>query len=168
MLTMLLLLTAPIADDRTPKTNPLVEALAACLAIREDARRLACTDDAAAKLVAAEHAHDVVTVDRAEVHRARRSLFGLDASSAGDVLAAHLPAADRIDRLETTLAASAPVANGRWTLTLAEGGRWQTVEAWEPLAALHPGDAAVIHAGALGSYVLKLAGQRVVRVKRVG
>ena len=167
MLTMLLLLTAPMADDRPPATNPLVAALAACLAIRDDARRLACTDVAAAKLVAAERLHDVATVDRAEVHRARRSLFGLGAGGS-DVPAARLPAAERVDRLETTLASAVAVANGRWALTLAEGGRWQTVEAWEPLAALRPGAAVTIHAGALGSYVLKLAGQRVVRVRRIG
>lgn len=151
------------AERRAP--NPLVDALAACLATSDNAQRLACFDAAAAKLVAAERARDVVVVTREDVARTRRSLFGLTvdpdaAIPGGDT------AVDRIDHLETTITAATRVGNDQWALTLAEGGRWRTTEAWvngDPKAGL----AVEVRRAALGSYMLRARGQRTVRVMRV-
>lgn len=142
-------------------SNPLVEALARCTAVRADAERLACMDAAAAKLVAAARAADVVVVTKEEVGRSRRQLFGLPV--AVDVLPGR-PV--RIEQLVTTIAAAVPLGNGRWTLVLAEGGRWQTTETWDygdPRASM----AVTVKRAALGSYRLSATGQRSVRVQRL-
>lgn len=148
-----------------PAPNPLIAALAKCLEIRADAERLACTDAAAAKLVAAERGGELVAVTREEVKKTKRSLFGLSVDE-NDVFAGREAAADRIERLETTLVAAAPTGVDRWSLVLTEGGRWRTTEPWS-YANPKPGMAVVIHKGAMGSYVLNAKGSRAVRVMRV-
>jgi hypothetical protein len=160
------LLVPTLAQGADKPPSPLVNALAACLDQRDDTRRLACLDVAATDLVAAERRRDVVVVDRDEVKRARRSLFGLGLGPA-DVFAGRDRPADRITQLDTTLAAAREVGAGRWSLTLAEGGRWQTTEAWTVVAALKPGTPVSVHPGALGSYVMRVRNQRTVRVQRV-
>ena len=153
----------PLADK--PNANPLIEALAQCLTIKADAERLACTDVAAAKLIAAERGRELVVVTRDEVRKTKRSLFGL-AIDENDVFAGREAPADRIERLETTIAAAAPTGMERWSLVLAEGGRWRTTEAWD-YASPKPGMTVVVRKAAMGSYVLDAKGQRSVRVMRV-
>ena len=166
---------AAMAADKRP--NPLIDALAACLPIRgiaaaaihsqqdDDARRLACTDVAAARLVEAARARDVVIVTKDDVKRTRRSLFGLSIDQ-NDVFPGQGATVERVNRLDTAIANAIATGNDRWTLVLQEGGRWQTTEAWtfgEPKA----GMAVEIRRGALGGYMMRAAGQRTVRVQRV-
>lgn len=155
---------ASAGDDR-PKPNPLIEALARCPAIAVDAERLACFDAAAARLVAAERSRELVIVSKDEVKKTRRSLFGL-AIDENDVFAGRDAPADRIDRLETTIVAAAPIGYGRWSLVLAEGGRWRTTDAWDN-ANPKAGMAVLIKHGALGSYLLTAKGVRPVKVMRI-
>lgn len=157
------------AAQRQPSTsasNPLVEALADCQAIHDDVRRLSCYDTAAGRMVAAERRQDVVIVNREDVRKARRSLFGL-ALGPNDVFAGRSSPSDRIEKLDTTLLSAREIGNGRWSLILTEGGRWQTTEAWTLTADLKSGMNVTIHPGALGSYVARVGNQRAVRVQRV-
>lgn len=153
------------AGQDKPPPNPLVEALARCLEIKEDAERLRCTDVAAARLVAAEQARELVVVSRDEVKRTKRSLFGLGIDE-NRVFAGREAPADRVDRLETTITSATPSERDRWTLVLVDGGRWRTSEPW-PDARPRPGAAVVVRRGPLGSYVLTTKGERAVRVTRV-
>lgn len=143
-----------------------MDELAACLRIAQDAARLTCLDGAARRLVMAVDKKDLVVVEREQIRRTRRSLFGLTLDS-GDVFAGQDAPADRIEQLDTTLRSIRREANERWTLTLAEGGRWQTSEAW--LGDVNPAEGMVvsIHRAALGSYLLKAKGMRAVKVRRV-
>lgn len=163
----LMVLAALLASgsDKPVLPNPLIEALAHCLEITADAERLACTDVAAAKLVAAERSRELVVVSRDEVRKTKRSLFGL-AIDENAVFAGRDAPADRIERLETIVAAAAPSGGDRWVLSLAEGGSWRTTEPWTN-ARPRPGMAVNIHRGALGSYILNAKGERAVRVMRV-
>ena len=144
--------------------NPLIDALARCQTMVADVERLACMDAAAAKLVAAEKGKDVVVVTRDEVRTTKRALFGL-AIDQNAVFGDREAPADRVDRLDTTLAA-ATATGDRWTLSLAEGGRWRTTEPWIN-ADPKPGMAVEVHRGALGSFVLRAKGATAVRVARV-
>lgn len=152
------------ADDR-PASNPMVEALAACLDVRADPDRLACLDASARRLVAAERTRDLVMVTREELVRARRSLFGLSVDET-DVLPGQGAAAARMEQLDTTVTAAVATGNDRWTLLLAEGGRWRTTEPWsygEPRV----GMAVAIRRAAMGSFILRSKGQRAVKVLRI-
>lgn len=162
----MLMLAAALAGgaDKAAPPNPLIEALARCLDMRIDAERLACTDAAAAKLVAAERSRELVVVSRDEVRKTKKSLFGL-AIDENAVFAGREAPADRIDKLETTIRSASP-SGDRWVLVLAEGGNWRTTESWTN-AQPKPGMAVSIHRGALGSYVLNAKGERAVRVMRV-
>lgn len=160
----MLAMAAPVAAADRPAANPLIAALARCLPITVDVERLACMDAAAAKLIAAEQAKDLVVVSRDEVKKTKRSLFGLSIDQ-NAVFAGHEAPADRVDDLDTTLVAASP-AGDRWSLVLAEGGNWRTTEPWRN-ADPKPGMAVEVRRGALGSYILRAKGQTTVRVMRV-
>jgi hypothetical protein len=151
---------------QTPPANTMMGALRTCLAIADDAQRLACTDRAARTLVDAEQRRDIVIVARDEIRKSRKSLFGLNLGS-GDLFAGRDTPAERIEALDTTVQAATRERYDRWTLTLAEGGRWATTEAWVGDLDPKPGMAVSIHRAALGSYVLRAKGFRAVKVQRV-
>lgn len=122
-------------------------------------------DAASRKLVAAADAGEIVTLSRKEVKRTQRSLFGL-AIDAADVFAGR-DGSNRIETLDTVLKQVSREANDHWTLTLDEGGRWYTTETWPGGNDIRPGVAVSIRRASLGGYVMRAAGQRAVRVKRV-
>lgn len=159
---MILLLT--MLASATPASDPLVDAVANCLAIVDPATRLPCLDAAARALVDGINRHEVTVVRREEVRRVRRSLFGIE----GDPGAA-LPgaAAERIDSLDTSVAAAMRGDNDRWVLRLAEGGRWETTEPWLVGRDPKPGMTATIRRGSLGAFILKVGNERSVRVRRI-
>lgn len=55
----------------------LLEGVTACTAIRDDAARLACFDAAVPRLAEAHARKELIVVERDEVVKTRRSLFGL-------------------------------------------------------------------------------------------
>ena len=65
------------APDITPKRPEVIERITACRTIAASAERLACFDREVAALEAAADAREIAVVDREQVRRTRRSLFGL-------------------------------------------------------------------------------------------
>lgn len=159
-----LLPQAASAQDQA-RPNALVDAVAQCLAVTNDAERLACHDKAGRALVEAARTRELVVVDRAEARRTRRSLFGLPVDL-GSVFAGRDRPEERFEALDTSVA-SAGETGGRWTLRLAEGGTWRTLEELRFSRAPRPGTRVTVERGALGSYVLKAEGARAVRAQRV-
>ena len=157
-----------------PPGSPLIEALAKCLDIADDKARLACTDVAARKLVAASRGRDVVVLDREEVAKTRSSLFGftlprLALFDRDDDNKGGKPARDTgADRLDATIVRAVPGANGLWTLTLTGDAMWQTTEGWTGPVDPRAGQAIVVKRGAFGGYIVVVAGGRPVRARRTG
>lgn len=127
-----------------------------CRAIGDPAQRLACFDKAASALETAVKANDVRIVDRGDVRKARRSLFGftlpkLNLFGDDDDRDAKEP---KFTEINTTVASSRPLGNGRVEITLADEGNpvWQTTEAlnWPP----KPGAKIRIRAGTMGGYFI--------------
>lgn len=152
------------AAETSQRSDPLVDGLARCLTVQGDAARLTCLDPAARALVDAARSQDVLVIKREDVRRTRRSLFGISGEP-GDALVG--PTTERIDALETKVSGTARLANDRWSIQLAEGGRWQTTEAWVVGSDPRPGATVSIRRGSLGSYVMKVGAERSVRVRRV-
>lgn len=160
--------TAAAADAPPSPASPLVSSLEACRAITEDAQRLACFDRETARLVSAVKGGDIAVLDKAEVRRARRSLFGLPLPKlpffSGDKSADDAP-----DEIESTIKSVQPIGRGRFRMVLADHDAvWETLD--NPMR-LHPpqvGDKIVIRRGMLGSYFLRIAGQIGVKGRRVG
>ena len=158
-------------DAQTPSAAPtgsdLVNALSACRAMSDPARRLACYDDAVTRLTQAVGRNDVVVLDREDIRRTRRSLFGF-----------HLPrlpifggGAREVDErpveITATVASAHNIGYDKYQMRLDDGAIWQTTEASPYVRGPHAGSIVVIHRGPLGSYMMRIDGQRALRAMRM-
>ena len=165
-----LLLASPsiaLAKD-PPPASPLISALETCRAEADDTRRLACFDRASSALVTATRSGDVSVVDRAQLRQARRSLFGFSMPKL-PFFAGDKSADEASESLESSIKSARGLGYGRFQLTIADGNAvWETTESFATMREPRAGDKVQIKRGPLGSYLLKVAGQRGVKAKRVG
>lgn len=140
---------------------------ARCRAITAADARLECFDKAAAALDTAIATKEIAIVDRQEVRKAQRSLFGFTIPrialfGGGD----DKEPREEFTEINTTITSVTPIANGRVQLKLAEGDAvWATTEpmAFPPKI----GRKVRIRRGALGNYFIAVDGERSVRGMRV-
>ena len=154
--------------DQVKAGSPLVTAIDRCRQVQDPMQRLACYDSAATALVKATTSGEVSVVDRTEVRRARRSLFGFSMPRlpffSGDTTANEVQ-----NKLESTVTSVRPLANGYYRITIAENGAtWETSETNVSFDPPRPGQKIEILRGPLGSYFLRINGQVGVRGRRVG
>jgi hypothetical protein len=162
------LLAGPALAKDPPKQSPLVGALEACRAIADPTQRLACYDKEAGALLAATQAGDVSVVDKSEMRRARKSLFGFAMPNlpffSGDKSAEEVS-----DTLESTVSQANGIGYGKFRITIAEGNAvWETTETYGTMRDPRPGDKISIKRGPLGSYLLRIGKNRGVKGRRVG
>jgi hypothetical protein len=175
LLLVILLVGAPAlalaqrGRDAPPARPQVFEALVRCRAITEDAARLACFDQAAAALQAAQERREVVMVDRQQVREGRRRLFGLTLPripifGGGDD---DDDDQDAISTIESTASAVTTTGYGQYQVTLADNSVWVQVD--NNMIAVPPraGHRIVINRGALGSYMMRINNQPGIRVRRV-
>jgi len=144
----------------------VLQGLRDCRAITTAEARLACFDKATAALEAAVQAKDVRIVDRQEIRKARRSLFGftiprvaLFGGGDGDDDDAKEDA-DAFTEINTTVASARAVDNGRVEIRLVgEDAVWRTTDpmAWPPKS----GAKIRIRKGTLGNYFIAVDGRSV-------
>jgi hypothetical protein len=163
-----LALAAALSGSATPQTSPQADpqglrALAAC--------RLACYDREALAIQEALVKGDLIALDREEVRKTRRSLFGFS-----------LPAtrlfsndggreeADKetVDNLSAVIKSARQLPRGRWTIELEEGGTWTQIDDRKLAIYPRPGHKIEIRRAALGSYLANVNGQIAIRVRRTG
>lgn len=180
MKTLVLLLAAaslaavPLAakdkkDDDGPPTKAakIVDELAACRTITADPERLACFDRTAAALVTARADKQLVVIDREDVKKTKRSLFGFSLPKinlfGGGKDEDDVP---EIREIDATIKAVRSIPNGLFVVTLEDGGQWQFTETmtFPPRA----GDPIHIKRGGLGAYFGSVKGRVGVKIKRVG
>jgi len=170
---------APAAAAEPQRLPPQLEAALACRAETDDARRLACYDRAVGGLAEATAKGDVKVLDREEVRRTKRSLFGFslpklpffgndgDGDKAGKASGKDGDAtADSDEQIEATAAAVSSEGYGRWTITLDDGAVWRVTE--KPRRDPKPGSKITIRRATMGGYFLKIDGGTAVRALRVG
>lgn len=147
-----------------------VTALQACRAKTDSAERLACYDKAVDVLTAATASQEVVIVERSEVRKARKGLFGFTLPKIGFLTGRDGNAEDEADakRQETTIVSSRQVGYGKWRFTVEGGAIWETVEAKLGFDDPLPGRTVILEKGSLGSYFAKVGKGRQVQAKRVG
>lgn len=139
-------LTAPA----TPAPNAVADAVQSCRAVASDAERLVCYDRTVAALADARDKRELVVVDRTEVRKARRSLFGFTLPSfkifgggADD------DEREQIKQIDTTVSSAAPAGYNQFALVLADGSAWQTIEASSSFRP-RPGDKITVKRTAFG------------------
>src|SRR5687767_11856726 len=164
------LAAAPVGakTKKPPPQSPLVTAIDQCRTIKDGAQRLACFDRTSAALVEAAGSGQVSVVDRGELRQVRRALFGFSMPKlpffAGDESAADVPS-----ELETTIKAAGSIGHGKFRIILDEtSGVWETLESSISLRDPKAGQKILIKRGPMGSYFLRINGQRGVKGKRVG
>lgn len=162
-----------IAAEPVPRTAAILSALTDCRTQTESAMRLACYDAAVAQLIDATEKRDVVVLDRAGIRETRKSLFGFALPRIAlfgerDAKDADAVQRDDVTELQTMITAVRDLGGGKFRLTLAEGGIWQSTEGWAGGKLPVAGAKILIRRAALGSYFLKLEGGRAVRGMRVG
>lgn len=163
--------TASVASAAAaqPAKAPRSEALGrltACRTVADVTERLACYDREVAALDAAEVRQDVVVVDREQLRKARRSLFGLtlpNLSIFGD---------DNEDeegnsRIETTIQRLIRTPYGKWIFILPDGARWEQTDSRELPIDPKVGHSIKIRKAAMGSYLANVKDQVAIRVTRV-
>lgn len=157
------LLAAMAATDDAPNAARLIDQLAACRGLTEDAQRLACFDRTAGAVVEARARKDIIVLDKAEVRRTKRSLFGFSLPSIK--LFGDGKDDEQLTTLTGTIRNALTLTGGNLRFELDEGGVWETTET----ATVMPrkGDVVTIKAGSLGRYVATAPKRRAVRVRRI-
>lgn len=158
------------AQDTKVAADPL-DPLRSCRAIAADAARLACFDKAAASLVAAAEEGDLSVVNREEVRKTRRTLFGFSLPDFGIFgrgdRARSKDAADEIVVLNTTIASARTTADGLEIRT-AEGAVWLIDSPPRRLMTPRAGQPVEFRKGALSSYFIRIEGRAGVKGRRIG
>ena len=165
-----LVATPALAADEKPQAKVIAE-IARCRSVTADTERLACMDRAAAALVEATEQRTIVVLDRQEVQRTRRSLFGFTlpklpffGNDRNDD--DKEPRAEAVTQLDTTIERASPTGYGLYTLVLAEGGTWRTTEADRSVSPASGGKIS-IKRGPLGNYLATFGGRRALRINRI-
>lgn len=159
---------AHAANTTVPMAKPVAD-LQQCRTVADSAARLACYDRAVDALTAATASNEVVVVERQEVRKVRKGLFGFSLPKVGFLTGRTDNAEDKADlsELQGVITASRSIGNGKWRFSVEEGGTWETLETnmgfTEPL----PGRKVVLEAGSLGSYFAKVEKGRRVQAKRI-
>lgn len=150
--------------------------LQACRSLSDDARRLACYDAAAENLSRSVETRELLVLDKQEVRKTRRSLFGFalpNISLFGDRPGAparggkeDAPEEDVFTELTTKVVTVSVMPRGYVRFTIEDGAVWQTSEAmtFPP----KPGETVTIRKAALGSYFIRFGKARAIKGMRVG
>lgn len=160
---MAVLATAPVSAQSGGGAQRVLGDFATCRAIADAGERLACYDKASAALEQAVKQNDVRIVDRADVRRARRSVFGLNLPDlgllGGGADRGETDQRETFSEINTTVRSARPGANGRGEITLADEGSpvWQTTDAM-PFPP-KPGAKVRIRKGTMGAFFLNVDGR---------
>lgn len=135
-----------------------------CRAIAGAEERLACFDREVAAMEAARASGQLVAMDRQQVRRTRRSLFGLalpDLNIFGD------DSDDEASQIESRVQSASRNANGKWTIVLEDGARWLQIDARNLNFPPRAGQPIRIRRAAMGSYLANVNNQTAIRVRRL-
>lgn len=157
--------SAAPAKDKVQPLPPEFSRLMACRSIADGTQRLACYDREIAVVGSANARGDIVVVNREEIRKTRRSLFGLALPDLGVFGGGDLPG--DADRLETTIKYAKQGPNGKWLFVLAEGGQWVQLDSQDFIVDPAAGQPVRVKRGAMGSYMMNVNGQHAVAVHRV-
>jgi hypothetical protein len=162
------LMVAPgaLAQSKPVSRAKIVQDLADCRKLTDNAARLACYDAAAASLETAEAKGDIVVVDREQARTVRRQAFGFA-----------LPSISMFEKGETredlenvtgSVAAARQNGAGKWVIELADGaGTWLQVDNNELHRDPKAGAPVKIRKAAVGSFLMSIGNGGGFRVRRV-
>ena len=142
----------------------LVQKLADCRKVADDAARLACFDAAAAALEQAEAKGDIVVVDRAQAQQVRRQAFGFRLPSLSVFDRGDKP--EEVDSIESSIVSARTEPTGKWVLKLEDGSTWTQIDVDSPSIKPKAGMPVRVRKATMGSFLLSVDGQRAFRARR--
>ena len=166
-LAALALPAAAIAAPKLPQKRPeALEAVLRCRAIADEKERLACFDRAVATFEQATASREVVVVDRKQVRDTKRSLFGLDLPGLNIFGGGPDDEGTDVSQIESEVASAYQDGEGRWVVTLTEGGTWRQIN--DTILGRQPrkGSKVMIRRAAMGSYMMRIDNQAGIRARR--
>lgn len=146
--------------------SPLIQSIAGCRSQAEDAARLRCYDQTAGALVDATAQGTVVVLDQEDAKETRRSLFGFRLPKL-PLFAGDQSAAGEQDEITAKVSSVRKLPHGRWQMKIEDGAVWETTETSSSVSDPDRGTMVVIKRGPLGSYMIRIGGQRALRAKRI-
>ncbi|WP_153002721.1 hypothetical protein [Sphingomonas endophytica] len=158
----------PSEAEQKDASVRVVNSFVACRSIADPPSRLACFDRATAALEESVKANDVHIIDRADIRKARRSLFGLSVpalSVLGD--GPDENKRDVFTEISAAVAGTRANRGGRIDITLSgdDGAIWQVTD---PMPFPPKAGAEVrIRKGAMGGFFLNVGGRsyRAIRIR---
>ncbi len=166
-LTALALPAATIAAPKAPQKRPeALDAVLRCRALNDEQARLACFDAAVAGLEQAHANRDLVVVDRKQVHDTKRTLFGLDLPGINLFGGGPDDEGTEVNSIEGEVASAFQDGEGRWVVTLKEGGTWRQIN--DTILGRRPkaGSKVEIRKASMGSYMMRIDSQPGIRTRR--
>lgn len=148
-----------------PPAPQAITRVVACSTIANPEQRLACFDKEVAAMNQAQRTGDLVAMDRQQVRKTRRSLFGLSLPDLG--MFSDSENDDGPSEIVTTIKAARQDSHGAWMIDLVEGGRWVQIDTRPFVIDPAPGQPIRIRRAALGSYLANVNKQVAVRVRRI-
>lgn len=147
-----------------------IEELEACRLIESDDQRLACFDKAVGQMLAANKAGEVQVLEKADVEKTRRSLFGLSLPNlgifgGGDDDSKETKAKRNL--LETTITSVHYSKPDEIYFVTEEGATWRISNAPSRLRKVEVGQSVVFKKAAMGSFFIRVNGQTGVKGRRV-
>jgi hypothetical protein len=162
-------LSAKEAKSEKAARPELFQKLVNCRSIADNVARLACFDAQVARLEEAETRNELVVVDKAQVKKARKGLFGLSLPDlglfGGNEADEKDPDQEGISKIESTIRSASQNTSGKWTIILEDGARWIQIDTGS-IRTAKPGQAIKIRKASLGSYFANINGQAAIRMIR--
>lgn len=166
----LFLASSATAQEGVAAKDPL-DPLRACQTISIDLERLQCFDKVSKSLLAAAEEGDLSVVNREEVRKTRRKLFGFTLPDFGifgrSEKAREKDKLEEIEVLNTTVASSRSSSDGL-EVTTAEGAIWLIPSPPRRLMTPKAGQSIELTKGSLSSYFMRINGQGGVKARRIG
>ena len=137
-----------------------------CRTIASAEERLACFDREVAAMDAAASSGELVAMDRQQVRRTRRSLFGVAVPDLG-IFGDDNEDDEEASRIESTVRSASMNADGKWIVTIEDGARWMQIDTRGLNFPPRAGQPIRIRRAALGSYLANINNQVAIRVRRI-
>jgi hypothetical protein len=151
------------AGAQVSPSPPILTELSKCRNLTQNDARLRCYDAAADALARATSSGSLIVVDKDDLRRTRRSLFGLSLPK--------LPffTGDRSgeDEVDEIVKSARVGRDDKWLVELESGGTWQTTETETRQSPPKAGDSIKIRRASLGGFMLSVEGRRSVRAMRL-
>ena len=137
-----------------------------CRSIASAEERLACFDREVAAMDAAQSSGELVAMDRQQVRRTRRSLFGLAIPNLG-VFGDDNEDEEQASRIESTVQSATQNNLGKWIITIEDGARWIQIDSRSLNFPPRRGQPIRIRRASLGSYFANVNNQTAIRMRRL-